>query len=85
MIWQDIIIAIASLLLTFSLLGQVYHGFQRKKGFILLKTSGLTFLGLYAMAISFFTLSLLFSAIVSAINATLWLVLFIQRIIYAKA
>lgn len=85
MVWQDIVMAIANLLFTFSLISQVYHGFQRKKGFILLKTSGLTSLGLYAIAISFFTLSLFISAVVATINATLWLTLFIQRIIYPKA
>jgi hypothetical protein len=37
---------------------------------------------LYAMAVAFFTLGLYFSAIVATINATLWFVLFIQKMIY---
>ncbi len=85
MIWQDMIITIASLLFTFSLFGQAYHGFKRKRGFIILRTSGLTALGLYAIGISVFTLSLYYSAIITIINATLWLTLFVQGIIYQNA
>jgi len=85
MIWQDIVIAIANLMFTFSLFSQVYHGFKKKKGFIILRTSGLTSIGLYAIAIAFFTLSLYFSTIIASINATLWVTLFVQRIIYPKA
>ena len=84
MVWQDIVIACANLLFTFALCGQVYHGFKKKKGFILLKTSGLTSLGLYAISISFFTLSLYYSGIVSSINATLWTTLFFQTKVYGK-
>jgi hypothetical protein len=84
MVWQDIVIAIANILFTLSIANQVYHGFRRKKGFLLLKTSGLFSLGLYAIAISFFSLSLFYSGIVITINASLWLTLFIQRIIYGK-
>lgn len=85
MVWQDIVIAVANLAFAFSIFYQVYHGFQKKKGFVLLRTSLLTFIGLYAMAIVFFTLSLFYSGIIAAFNATLWLILFIQRIIYTKA
>ena len=85
MIWPDIVIAIANLFFTFSLSSQVYHGFWNKRGFILLRTSGITALGLYAIAISFFALSLIYSGIIATINATLWLILFIQRIIYLRA
>ncbi len=84
MIWQDIIITIANLLFTYSLFHQVIYGFRKKKGLLTLTASGLTTLGLYAIAISFFTLGLYFSSIVSVINATLWLILLIQRIIYNK-
>ena len=85
MIWQDLVIAIANGIFTFSLFSQAWHGYKKKKGYILLKTSGLTSLGLYAIAISFLTLNLYFSAIIATINATLWLILFIQRKIYVQA
>ncbi len=85
MIWQDIIIAIANLLFTISLITQVSYGFKRRKGLLTLPTAGLTTIGLYAISICFFTLGLLISGFVSGFNATLWLTLFIQRIVFQKA
>jgi len=84
-VWQDMVVAGANLLFAYSILTQVVHGFREKKGFILLRTSGPTTLGLYAMAVAFFTIPLFYSASVAAFNATLWLLLFIQRLIYEKA
>lgn len=84
MIWQDLVISLANLLFAHSLVHQVYYGFKKKKGLLTLTASGLTVLGLYSISIAFFTLSLYFSATISLINATLWLTLFIQRIIYTK-
>jgi hypothetical protein len=85
MIWQDIVVSIANLLFTYSTAHQVYYGFRKKKGLLTLTTAGLTSIGLYTIAIAFFTLSLYFSTTIVALNATLWLILFIQRIIYKKA
>jgi hypothetical protein len=82
MVWQDITIAIANGLFTFSLASQAYHGFKKKRGVILLRTAGLTSLGLYAISISFFTLSLYFSSLIAFLNATLWAVLLAQRVGY---
>ena len=75
----------ANLIFFVSLVIQIYYGFKKKKGLITLPTSGPTAIGLYAISISFYTLSLYFSFVVSFLNATLWLVLFIQRIVYKKA
>ncbi|HDP73968.1 MAG TPA: hypothetical protein ENN46_03385 [Candidatus Woesearchaeota archaeon] len=85
MLWQDFVVAAANFLFTLSLVSQVWHGFKAKKGFILLRTSGLTVIGLYAIALCFLTLSLFFSAAVTALNGTLWLCIFIQRLVYRKA
>ena len=82
MIWQDIVITIANLMFTYSLVNQVVYGFKKKKGFLTITTSVLTFIGLYAMTVAFFSLSLYFSAIVAFINATLWFILFVQRVVY---
>jgi hypothetical protein len=84
MIWQDIAIAFANILFGYSLINQVYYGFKKKKTTITIICSSLTALGLYIIAISLFTLNLYISSIVSFITGTLWLVLFIQRIIYKK-
>ncbi|MFC1691442.1 hypothetical protein ACFL0W_04650 [Nanoarchaeota archaeon] len=84
MIWQDIVIMIATIILSVSLVPQVYHCFKKKKGTITPYTSVPTLIGLYVIAFSFFTLKLYFSAVVTTITGTLWLVLFIQRIVYKK-
>jgi len=84
MVWQDLVVAGANLLFVFSIIFQAYRGFKEKKGFITLQTSGLTILGLCAIAISFFTLNLYISTAVASLNAGVWTILFIQRIIYKK-
>ena len=85
MVWQDVVIAIANVLFGYSLVYQVYRGFKEKKGFLTLQASVLTTIGLYALAFSFFTLNLFFSAIVATFNGTMWLLLFVQRLMYEQA
>lgn len=85
MVWQDWVISISSILFVYSLSNQVWHGFKKKKGFLTIQTSVLTTIGLYAVAISFFFLNLYFSAVLTLVNATLWLTLFLQRLKYGKA
>ncbi|MBI2667653.1 hypothetical protein HYX17_02685 [Candidatus Woesearchaeota archaeon] len=85
MAWQDIAVSLSNLLFTYSLSQQAYYGFVRKKGLIVLQTSLLTLLGLFTLTISFISLGLYFSAVVTMINGVLWYILFLQRIIYEKA
>lgn len=82
MVWQDVIIAIANVLFGYSLVFQVWKGYRDKKGYLALQSSFLTMIGLYALAFSFYTLSLIVSTVVSAFNGTMWLILFIQGIMY---
>ncbi|MFA6427746.1 MAG: hypothetical protein WCW16_04900 [Candidatus Magasanikbacteria bacterium] len=82
MIWQDIVITIASIVFSLALFPQVYYGFKNKKGTITHSTSVPTFLGLYVIAITYFSLGLYFSAGMSVVTATLWLIFFIQRVKY---
>ena len=84
MVWQDLVISAASILLVYSIIPQVYQGFKRKKGFITIQTSFLTSAGLFAISISMFTLKLYLSSIVIALNAILWLILFVQRLKYGS-
>jgi hypothetical protein len=84
MVWQDMIIALANILFGYSLAYQVYKGFKDKKGYLTIQASFLTTLGLFAMVISFFSLGLLFSAAVAAFNGAMWLLLFIQGLLYKK-
>ncbi len=85
MLWQDTVITVANIMFFASLVPQVYYGFKEKKGFITLATSGPIFIGLYAISVSFYTLNLYFSSIMLFVTGTLWLVLFIQRLMYRKA
>ncbi len=85
MLWQDTVITVANIIFFASLVPQVYFGFKEKKGFITLATSGPIAIGLYAISISFFTLTLYFSSIVLFLTGTLWLILFFQRLMYRRA
>ena len=82
MIWQDIVITLCLIAFSYALLPQVYQGFKQKRGFINLQTSGITFAGMYTIAIVYFTLGLTFSTVIALITGTIWLILFVQRIIY---
>ena len=82
MIWQDIVIAIANILFGYSLAYQVFIGFKHKKGYLALQASFFTTIGLYAISFCFYTLGLTFSTIVSSFNGTMWLILFIQKMLY---
>jgi hypothetical protein len=80
--WQDILITIANAFLGYALIPQIIKGFKEKKVNISFQTIILYAIALYMIAISFFTLELFLSSIVTGIAATLWLILFIQSIIY---
>lgn len=84
MVWQDILISVASIIFSVALIPQVYHGFKKKIGPIKLQTSVPTFIGLYAISITYFTLSLNFSAVICLLTGTIWLILSIQKLIYGR-
>ena len=85
MTWQDITITIVNFVFAYALIPQVYQGFKHKKGYINLQTGLLNAFGMYAMTFAYFSLGLKFSWIIGAFNATMWLLLFLQSIIYKKA
>ena len=85
MVWQDTVISIINAVFVVSLLPQAYNGFKQKKGYITAATSVPTFIGLYVMAFCTFTLELYYSTATIALCATIWFILFIQRILYSKA
>ena len=82
--WQDNLITVVNLTMVYGMLMQVIKGFRDKKRHINFQTGLITFVGLYASAIAFFSLNLIFSGITIVISGTLWLILFIQTIIYKK-
>jgi len=82
--WQDIVITIGNLVFTIALIPQVYSGFKEKIGPIKYQASVPTFIFLYIFVFTFYSLHLYLSAIVSIFSGTMWLLLFIQRLIYKK-
>ncbi len=85
MVWQDIVISLVNVVFIIALIPQIYNGFKLKKGFVIIATSVPTFIGLYVMAMAFYTLQLYYSSFVTVISGILWTILFIQRLIYKKA
>ncbi len=82
MVWQDNVIFITILCLTYALVPQVIKGFKEKRGYIALQTSSITATGMYVMAFTYFTLELYFSAFITLVTALLWSTLLCQRIRY---
>ena len=82
MVWQDTVIFIVNIFFAYALIPQVWKGFKDKQGHIAFQTGLLNTILVYIMAITFFTLNLFFSGIISIFNGTIWLILFIQSIIY---
>jgi len=76
MIWQDIVIAIVSVLFGFILLPQLKDVWSGKT--ILNEfTAVLTTIGLFIFAITFFTLNLYISVVAETFSGVIWLLLFI--------
>jgi len=82
--WQDIALAIISIFLSYAMFPQVIRGFKAKKKMISTQTSLITFIGMYAVTIIYFTLGLHFATVISFITGTLWLILFAQGVVYKK-
>ncbi|MFH1439568.1 MAG: hypothetical protein ABIG89_03315 [Candidatus Woesearchaeota archaeon] len=85
MLWQDLVIMIIVIVFTISLIPQVYHGYNKKKGLITLATSIPTCAGLFVLSYVYSTLDLYLSAIISFFTAVIWLVMVLQRLKYGKA
>jgi uncharacterized protein with PQ loop repeat len=83
MIWQDI--TIANILTGYALIPQIYKGFKSKKSHIALQTGIITSIALYIIGITFLTLKLYLSGGIVLSNATMWMILLIQSIIYKKS
>ncbi|MFH1207406.1 MAG: hypothetical protein V1668_02255 [Patescibacteria group bacterium] len=84
MIWQDILIAIVSASIAFSIVPQIYSNYKNKTGGVISATTSVSFVGAYLIAFAFFTLELYLSFIIIVLNGTFWLILFIQGQRYKK-
>ena len=77
--WQDLVIAIVSLMFGVILLPQlrdVYHG----RTTLNLYTAGLTTIGLFILTITFFTMQFWVSFIADFISGVIWFLLFVFSI-----
>jgi hypothetical protein len=81
---QDIVITIATIILSVSLIPQIILGFQTKTQDITYITSISSLVSLLFMVVAFASLELWLSAIVTVLNAIPWLIFIIQRFIYTK-
>jgi hypothetical protein len=81
---QDIVITIASIIISLSLIPQVILGFKTKTGPVSYWTSIPYALSLFAVGLSFASLELWLSTIVTAITVLLWAILAIQKYIYSS-
>lgn len=80
---QDLVIFVANIVISFSLIPQVWFGFKDKKGPVRYVTSIPYALSLYAIAGAYVSLGeLSLSALITALAATLWLILALQRWMY---
>lgn len=80
--WQDAVIAVVGLLFGFillPLLRDVWHGET-----INVYTAGLTTIGLYVMAVTFYTMTFWISFIAEMFSGTVWLLLFVLSIKHKK-
>jgi hypothetical protein len=82
MVWQDIIISIVIVAFGYALIPQIIDGFKNRKSHINLQTSLITSTGMYILTFIYFTLGLYFSTAIAFITGTLWVTLFLQKIIY---
>ncbi len=80
--WQDIVITVSIILFAYALIPQIVKGFRKRKQDILLQTSLITAIGMYAITIAYLTLGLIFSTITAAITGTLWAIIALQKIFY---
>jgi len=81
--WQDKVIALVSIMFTYSLIPQLIDNFKTKTVQINWQTIGITVLGLYIMSICFMTIdSMVLARWTNFITATCWLTAGIQKFVY---
>ena len=85
MIWQDLVITIAVLLMSYALIPQVIRGFKTKKALISIQTAAITSIALYSISFVYFTLNLYFASGMNLLTGILWTILLIQSIIYSRS
>jgi hypothetical protein len=78
-VWQDVVIAIVSIMFGFILIPQ-FRDLLKGKVYINLFTAGLTTIGLFILAATFLTLEFWISFIADVFSGTIWLLLFLYSV-----
>lgn len=84
MVWQDYAISSATVLIILSLINQVYYDFKHKVRSNTPLTSGMYVIALATISLALFTLDLFVSTILMSTNTSMWIIIFIQSLIYKK-
>lgn len=79
---QDKIMFICLIMFVYSIIPLVWYGFKQKKSLVPRQTSIITFVGLYICAICMVSLRLYWASMANFISATLWLIVFVQGVIW---
>lgn len=82
MIWQDVLIAIVNLTLSYALLPQIYHTHKTKTTTVTIQTSTISAISLLVLTIALFSLGLILSSIGAGISSILWTTILIQKLKY---
>ena len=81
--WQDIVITIASIVFVYAMVPQIIYGYKKRLGVITYQFSILNTVAMIALTITYYSLGLTLSTIISFVLTVLYLILLIQRIIYS--
>ncbi|MFH1325649.1 MAG: hypothetical protein ABIH49_02685 [archaeon] len=84
MIWQDVIVSLASVIFVYSMFPQIVYGFKTKKGLISIQFSLLNIIAMIGLIIVYVSFELFLSAAINMLITSLWGVLLIQRIKYGR-
>ncbi len=82
MIWQDLIVSIASIIFVYAMLPQIIYGFKTKKGLTSIQFSLLNIIAMVGLVIVYASFNLIFSTVLNVILMFLWFILLIQRLKY---
>ena len=80
--WQDYVIAVVGLSFGFMLLPQLRDVIRGKS--VNLYTAGLTTIGLYILAVTFFTLEMWITTAAEIFSGTVWFLLFFFSVLHKK-
>ncbi len=84
MVWQDIVLTIALIGLSYAVIPQIIKIHREKKSLISIQMSIITIICVMAITIVYINLGFIFSAIINIISIILWEIVLIQSIIYKK-